>query len=123
VSGQLPLDELYSTAMERDNDLWLRGHVGTRHGRKGSAPMGTRFVLTQTDVTRRVLRIPFLRVDAGPFFDVANAGGESGLGSRGWLYDTGAQAVVSTIGGFRVSIVYGRDLRGGNDVFYAALLR
>ena len=29
-------DELFELGMERDNDLWLRGHVGTRDGRKGA---------------------------------------------------------------------------------------
>jgi hypothetical protein len=109
--------------MERDNDLWLRGHPGTRDGRKGDAPMGTRFVLAQTDFTRRFLRVPFLRVDAGPFLDLANTGGEPGFGSRGWLYDTGAQAVLTSLGGFRFSVVYGRDLRDGKNVVYTAISR
>jgi hypothetical protein len=123
LSGRLPIDELYITAMERDNDLWLRGHVGTREGRKGAAPMGTRFVLTQTEIMRRMLRVPFLRLDAGPWIDVADIGGEPALGSRGWLYDTGAQAVVSTLGGFRFSVFYGRDLRSGSNVLYTVISR
>jgi hypothetical protein len=123
LTGNLPVDELYTTAMERDNDLWLRGHVGTRHGRKGNAPMGTRFVVSQSDTSRRLLRMPFLRVDAGPFFDVANVGGPYGLSSRGWLYDTGVQATISTLGGFRFTVVYGRDLRVGNNVVYTAVSR
>ena len=28
--GRPPVDELYITAMERDNDLWLRGRTGGR---------------------------------------------------------------------------------------------
>jgi hypothetical protein len=123
ITGQIPVDELYITAMERDNNLWLRGHSGTQHGRKGSAPMGTRFVLSQTDVTRRLWSMPFLRIDAGPFVDLANTGGVPSLGSRGWLYDAGAQAVVKTMGGFRLSVVYGRDMRDGNNVFYTAISR
>jgi hypothetical protein len=119
----LPVDELYVTAMERDNDLWLRGHAGTRHGRKGNAPMGTRFVLWQSEGLRRVFRIPFLRVDAGPFVDIANIGGVPGLGSQRWLYDAGAQAVVTTFRGIRWSVVYGRDLRDGRGVFYTAFSR
>ena len=38
--GDLPFDELFMLGLERDNDLWLRGHIGTRDGRKGSAPLG-----------------------------------------------------------------------------------
>ncbi len=124
LSGDLPVDALYITAIERDTDLWLRGHAGTQNGRKGNAPMGSRFGVMQTEFTRRVLRIPFVRLDAGPFFDVGNVGGVAGLGSRGFLYDTGLQANVSALGGFRFSFVYGRDLRGGHNVFYAtAILR
>src|SRR5262249_48762500 len=37
--GDSPFDELFVLGMERDNDLWLRAHVGTRDGRKGSAPL------------------------------------------------------------------------------------
>jgi hypothetical protein len=121
--GRLPVDEFYITAMERDNDLWLRGHAGTRDGRKGAAPMGTRFVLTQTELTRRLLRIPFLRIDAGPFVDTANIGGEAALGSHGWLYDAGAQAILTTLGGVRFSIIYGRDMRDGANVLYTAVSR
>ncbi|HYI96819.1 MAG TPA: hypothetical protein VEX68_24975 [Bryobacteraceae bacterium] len=123
LSGDLPIDELYMTAMERDNDLWLRGHVGTRNGRKGSAPMGSRFVLMQLDLARQVFQMPFLRVDAGPFLDTGNIGGEATLGSRGWLYDTGAQASLTTLGGFRFSIVYGRDIRDGANVLYTTVSR
>jgi hypothetical protein len=123
VSGQLPADSFYILAMERDTDLWLRGHVGTRSGRKGSAPMGTRFALAQMEVTRRLLRIPFVRVDVGPFLDTGNVGGEPRFGSRGWLYDTGAQVVLTTQGGFRLSVIYGRDIRDGRNVIYTALSR
>ncbi len=124
LTGQLPVDALYMTAIERDNDVWLRGHAGTRDGRKGNAPMGTRYGVLQTGASRRVFKMPFVRVDAGPFFDVGNVGGGAGWGSRGFLYDTGVQAEVTALGGFRVSFVYGRDLRGGHHVFYAtAILR
>lgn len=123
LTGNLPIDALYATAMERDTDIWLRGHVGTRDGRKGNAPMGTRFGVAQTAVMRRMWQMPFVRLDAGPFFDVGNVGGVAGLGSRGFLYDTGIQAEVTLLGSFRLSIVYGRDLRDGHNVFYTAISR
>jgi tetratricopeptide (TPR) repeat protein len=123
LSGNLPINELYMTAMERDNELWLRGHVGTRNGRKGAAPMGNRFVLTQFDVGRRVIRIPFLRVDVGPFFDIGIVTGAATLGSRGWLYDTGVQATLTTLGGFRFAVVYGHDIRGSANVLYTTVSR
>jgi hypothetical protein len=123
LSGRVPVDALYATAMERDNDLWLGGHVGTRDGRKGNAPMGTRFVVVQTGITRRLWQIAFLRIDAGPFLDVGNAGGAAAFGSRGWLYDAGAQTVLTTPGGVRFSVIYGRDVRGGNNVLYTTISR
>ncbi len=43
--GDLPFDELFMLGLERDNDLWLRGHIGTRDGRKGSAPLGKDYFL------------------------------------------------------------------------------
>jgi hypothetical protein len=36
--GTVPFDELFLLGLERDNDLWMRGHIDTRDGRKGSAP-------------------------------------------------------------------------------------
>src|SRR5437764_1490258 len=38
--GDVPFDELFMLGLERDNDLWMRAHIGTRDGRKGSAPLG-----------------------------------------------------------------------------------
>ena len=38
--GKFPFDELFMLGLERDNDLEMRGHIGTRDGRKGSAPLG-----------------------------------------------------------------------------------
>ncbi len=40
TAGKTTLDELFELGMERDNDLWLRGHPGTLAGRKGGAPLG-----------------------------------------------------------------------------------
>ncbi len=40
--GQVPIDELFILGLERDNDLPLRAHIGTRDGRKGSRSAGPR---------------------------------------------------------------------------------
>jgi hypothetical protein len=124
VFGNVPLDELWMLGMERDNDLWLRGHVGTRDGQKGGAPMGQEFFLSQTDAKRKVFEIPFVRMDAGPFFDNGWTGDPSGrFGSRTWLYDAGAEARITTVNGIKFRFVYGRDLRNGGGVFYTAVSR
>jgi hypothetical protein len=124
VFGRVPLDEMYVLGMERDNDLWLRGHVGTRDGRKGNAPLGSRFLLVNLDAKRELLRAPFLRVQAGPFFDFGGTRDPGGrVESRGMLYDAGVQVTLATLGGVRVLAVYGRDLRGGRPAVYTAVLR
>src|SRR6266404_4272679 len=35
TAGKVTIDELFQLGIERDNDLWLRGHAGTSDGRKG----------------------------------------------------------------------------------------
>jgi hypothetical protein len=108
--------------MERDNDLWLRGHAGTREGKKGSAPLGVDYTLLQTGFDRTVARFRFLEVRAGPFLDAGRISGPSErFGSSGWLLDTGIAAKIVVAGGLSWSAVYGRDLRGGNGVFYTSV--
>jgi hypothetical protein len=120
--GRLPFDELSMLGMERDNDLWLRGHLGTHDGRKGSAPLGSEYALSQTEIDRTLLEPPFFHLQVGPFFDTGWIADPSRLfGSRGWMQDAGAQAKITTIGGVKWTLVYGRDLRGGRGVFYTAV--
>jgi hypothetical protein len=119
--GDAPLDQLFILGMERDNDLWLRGHVGTMDGRKGSAPMGRAYVLSQVGFERRWLHFPLVDLAAGPFFDSGRVSGA--LGSRGWLHDIGVQATLAAAGKLRWVFVYGRDLRGGRGVFYTSVER
>ena len=120
--GRLPFDELFMLGMERDNDLWLRGHVGTRDGRKGSAPLGSEYALVQTEVDRTLWQIPFFRLQMGPFFDTGWIADPSRqFGSRGWMQDAGAQAKITAIGSVKLTLVYGRNLRDGRGVFYVAV--
>jgi tetratricopeptide (TPR) repeat protein len=124
--GNVPLDSLFSLGMERDTDpdLWLRGVVATTNGRKGAAPLGREYWISQTDFIRKILQIPFLRLDAGTFFDAGWVGDPSGtLGSHGVIYDAGVQFKASTAGGVNVTLVYGRDLVNGRGAFYTAVSR
>ena len=121
--GSAPFDELFMLGMERDNDLWLRGHAGARDGRKGTAPIGSKYVLVQTGLDRTVLKLPLLRFRAGPFFDTGRVDDPSGtFGPRSWMADTGALVRVSALG-LNWTLVYGRDLRGGRGVFYTYISR
>jgi hypothetical protein len=123
IFGQVPLDEVFLLGLERDNDLWMRAHIGTRDGRKGSAPMGRNYLLGNWEFDRRLYNDGLLSVTVGPFLDIGKITDEgSALGSQKWLWDTGAQAKLGILGvGFTIS--YGKDLRSGNDVFYVMAYR
>jgi hypothetical protein len=120
--GAAPFDEFFQLGVERDNDLWLRGHPGTIDGRKGSAPLGRRYLLLNWDMDKNVYRGAFFTLKLGPFLDAGAIADPSGLfGSQGWLWDPGVQCKLRVMG---VTLVmsYGRDLRGGRNAFYAMAL-
>jgi len=122
--GALPLDEYFYLGMERDNDLWLRGHLGARDGRKGTAPLGTEYSLFKTELSRTVFKFPLVRVQLGPFFDAGRIGDPSGrFGSRGWMEDTGLQVKIKAPGNLTWTLVYGRNLRDRGGVFYTSVSR
>src|SRR6266545_1775111 len=124
--GESPFDELFILGVERDNDLWMRAHVGTRNGRKGGAPMGRDYLLSNWELDKKVYDNGLMRFKLGPFLDsgkITDSSNErGGLGSQTWLWDLGAQAKVQALG---VGIVfsYGKDLRSGNNAFYLRFTR
>jgi len=124
TTGDVPLDMLYQLGVERDNDLWMRGHGGTTDGRKGRAPLGRRYVLWNSELNKTIYDGGFFRVQAGPFFDTGAVADASGVfGSQKWLFDTGIQARVRVLGAVSVVLSYGRDLRNGSGAFYATSMR
>lgn len=124
TAGKAPLDQLFQLGLERDNDLWMRGQAGTTDGRKGAAPLGRRYFLANWELDKNVYRGGFFNVKAGPFLDSGAIADSSGLlGSRGWLWNTGAQCKIRVLGGVTVVLIYGRDLRAGRNVFYGTSLR
>lgn len=115
-----PLDELYLIGMERDTDLWLRGHVGTRDGRKGSSPLASDFFLANSDFLRRIYSNGLISIKAGPLFDVAHISSPTGgFVPEQWLFDTGMQIRLTALG-TSVVFTWGHDLRSGNNAFYGA---
>ena len=121
--GQVPFDELFLLGLECDNDLLLRGHVGTRDGRKGSAPMGRNYFLANGELDKNVYRNGLFGVKLGPFLDTGRITDVLlGLGTRTWLWDTGLQAKVQALG---VGIIfsYGKDLRSGTNALYVRVGR
>jgi tetratricopeptide (TPR) repeat protein len=124
--GQPPFDELFILGLERDNDLPLHAHIGTRDGRKGSAPLGRNYLLENWQLDKSLYGNGLLKLALGPLFDIGkitdpNTQLGAALGSQQWLFDTGAQAKVRVLGsGFVFS--WGRDLRTGNNAWYVTLL-
>jgi tetratricopeptide (TPR) repeat protein len=119
--GDLPFDELFMLGLERDNDLWMRAHIGTRDGRKGSAPLGRNYFLSNWETNKNVYANGFLAIKLGPFLDTGKiTDPSSALGAQEWLWDTGAQAKLRVLG-VGVVFSYGKDLRTGNNAFYATV--
>jgi len=124
TSGSVPFDELFQLGVERDNDLWLRGHAGTSGGRKGAAPLGRRYVLANWEQDKNIYSNGLFTVKLGPFLDTGRIADPSGLfGSQRWLWDTGAQCKIRVLGSVTVVLIYGRDLRGGRNLFYGTVVR
>jgi len=117
--GMAPFDELFMLGMERDNDLWMRAHVGTRDGMKGSAPLGRDYFLSNWEIDKLIYHNGFFSLKLSPFLDTGKITDPlSGLGSGRWLWDTGVQAKFRVLG-VGVTLVYGKDLRTGHGGFYA----
>jgi len=124
TAGKVTIDELFQLGIERDNDLWLRGHAGTTDGRKGTAPLGRRYFLANWEMDKNIYRSGFFTLKLGPFLDSGAVADSSGLfGSQRWLWDSGIQCKVQVFGSVTVLLAYGRDLRGGKGVFYGTVLR
>ena len=121
--GQVPFDELFMLGLERDNDLWLRAHIGTRDGRKGSAPLGRNYFLSNWEIDKNVYRNGIFGVKLSPFLDTGKITGFSaGPSSTKWLWDTGVQVKLSVLS-VGLTFTYGKDLRSGNNAFYAMAAR
>ncbi|MGH9469688.1 MAG: hypothetical protein ACRD1N_05015 [Terriglobia bacterium] len=121
--GAVPFDDLFILGIERDNDLWLRAHVGTADGKKGSAPLGRNYSLFNWDDFKRIYTNGFFNLSAGPFLDWGRISDPSGdFGSRRWLMDTGIELKIGVLGGATVELVFGKDLRTGANAFYATSL-
>lgn len=120
LAGTAPFDELYILGWERDNSLGFRGLRGAVNGRKGSAPVGDRFWLSSTGITRRIVRFSLLDIHTGPFFDTGTVSDRrSEFGSHGVQFAAGLQLELRILGAFGVNLLYGRNLRTGQDLFFS----
>jgi hypothetical protein len=123
VAGSVPFDELFILGLERDNDLPLGAHIGTHDGRKGSAPLGRRYFLSNSELDRTIYDAGFLKVRIGSFLDCGRITDPSGVfGAGHWLSDAGLRLRVSVVSTVTLAFSYGRDLRSGRNAFYAMAL-
>lgn len=122
--GGLLFDELAMLGVERDNDLWLRGHAGARDRKKGSAPLGADYMLWNVDYLRKIYGGGFFTLRAGPFVDAGRITEPKNIfGARTWQWDTGVQARMRVLGSVEVTLGYGRDLRNARNTFFTAVTR
>lgn len=120
-AGRVPFDELSVLGILGDADLPMKAHIATRDGRKGSAPMGSEFFVSNWEATRQYSpQLPFpvpLQVAIGPFVDTGKITDPlTSLGVHKWVWDIGLEAKVRVLG-FQVMFSYGRDLRDGHNAF------
>jgi tetratricopeptide (TPR) repeat protein len=122
IFGSAPFDDWFVFGMDRDDtDLWMRGHLATRDGRKGSSPVGDGYFLSNTDALWRVNGNGLVSIHVGPLLDVGKmAAPTAGLSTREWLVDTGIEARVTVL---HTSVVlsWGRDLRTGANAFFGTV--
>lgn len=121
--GQVPFDELFVLGLERDNNLPMHAHIGTRDGRKGSAPLGRSYFLQTWEADKNLYSNGLAAITFGPLLDIGRIANTptTVLASPRWLFDAGAQIklrVFSTT----VAFSYGHDLRAGHNAFYVNLL-
>lgn len=122
IIGQAPLDELYILGLERDNDLPMHAHIGTRGGLKGSAPLGREYLLQNWQLDKNLYANGLVKISLGPLLDIGKISDPgTALGSQQWMFDTGAALKLRVLG-MGIVFSYGRDLRNGNDAFYVDVL-
>lgn len=122
TAGDVPFDELFQLGLDADNrNLLMRAHIGTDRRRKGNAPLGRNYFLSNWDFDKNAYSNGLFRVTLGPFLDTGKITDPlSYLGSKEWLWDTGAQAKLKAFG-VQFVVVYGKNMRTGNNTAYVYL--
>ncbi len=109
--------------MDRDTDLYLRGHSGTHYGKKGAGPLGTGYLFFSTTVERTLSRNGFWNLSLGPFLDTGRTFDVAGRFGSGWLCDAGLALRFTILDRFSIDVSYGRALRGGGGAFFTNVIR
>jgi hypothetical protein len=115
VLGSANVDELFSVGIDRDEDLWLRGHSATREGRKGAGLTGRRYILWNSEVSKTLFERAFLKASIVPFADVARVGSV--------FVDAGTEFRISLASLATFSVSVGRDLKAGRTLIFTNVTR
>ena len=114
--GRLPVEDYFILGVDGETPYPLRGHVATENGRYGKSPMGTDFVLINSDIERRIWTLPILKdieIKGELFFDAAKVFDRHRVFKQaGWLFDAGVAARIQ-LPGTDLVVLYGRSLNGG----------
>lgn len=117
--GGLPVEDYFILGVDGETPYLLRGHVASDEGRYGRSPMGTDFVLINSDIERRLLTLPIskdmaikgeLFVDAAKVFDRNRV-----FKQEGWFFDAGVAARIQ-LADTDLVLLYGRSLTEGTGV-------
>ena len=124
--GGLPIDNYFLLGVDTQPTNLLRGHRTTKDGKYGNGPMGTDFVLLNTDVERKLATVPFfnnfnipyVNVKWELFFDSAKTWDRNHIFKTSkLLLDTGGAIRLETPT-HSLNLGYGRSLREANNVFF-----
>jgi hypothetical protein len=117
--GEPPFDELFILGLERDNDLWMRGHIATENRKRGSGFLGRKYLLINSEFDKKIYQHSLFEVRIGPSLDVGKIYDKNGdFGSNQWLWDVGILLKARLRNGITVILSYGKDLRTGRNDFY-----
>jgi hypothetical protein len=122
----VPIEDYFLLGMDYSPMNLMRGHVAAHDGKYSRGPLGTDFVLANTDIERKIATIPFfntlnipyitvkweLFLDSGKTWDRNHVVQPSKL-----LFDTGGGLRLETPT-HSFNLVYGRNLREGRNVFF-----
>lgn len=129
--GEIPFDHYFILGMGSVATHDLRGHVASDQGHYGRAPMGTDFVLMNSDFERRLMTlpllgfagIPFIEVRGMAFYDIARVFDRRRVFMQeDTFHDFGAGLQFDTPT-TTFTVLYGRDSTGGNNILYGFVER
>ena len=117
--GDIPFEELYVLGVEKDSNLWMRGHNGLKEKRKGSNPIGSEYALMNFEIDKILYEHSLFQWKLSPFLDFGGIRDSNEIfGSNEWLIDAGMQSKLRVLSNFSLVLTYGKNLRTGANTFY-----